>query len=141
MDLTLHTAAWTPVMRHVKAFDDPKDVGFMPVRTSVGTPRFWAEAGGFPVAKLITPYGLRKLTGDEFTDAYRARLEKAGVDEIRAELSEIHLTYLGKPLALLCFEKDPKDCHRSIFAEWWETQTGESVTELDLATSNGKGAN
>jgi hypothetical protein len=55
--------------------------------------------------------------------------------DARAELTDIHLTYLGKPLALLCFERDRKDCHRSAFAEWWEQQTGENVTELDLATS------
>jgi hypothetical protein len=88
----------------------------MPVRTSVGIPRFWPAARAFPVAKLLTPFGLRKLKGDDFRHAYLARLDQTGVDEIRAELAEIALTYGGKPCALLCFERRPSECHRGMFA-------------------------
>lgn len=134
-ELTIHTASWTAVYRHRQTFDEARDMGFMPVRTSVGIPRFWSEAPGFPVAGLITPYGLRKLEGDEFTQAYLARLNGAGVEKIAAELKEIAITYGGKPLALLCFEKQQSECHRSVFAEWWEGQTGEVVTEIELGKS------
>ncbi len=134
-ELTIHTASWTAVYRHRQTFDAPRDMGFMPVRTSVGIPRFWPEAQGFPVAKLITPYGLRKLEGEAFTTAYLARLAEAGVEKITAELKEISITYGGKPLALLCFERQQSDCHRGMFAEWWEGQTGEVVTEIEPAKS------
>jgi hypothetical protein len=127
-DLTLHTASWTAVHRYRQTFDDPKDMGFMPVRASVGLPRFWTAARAFPVAKLLTPYGLRKLTGDEFRNAYIARLEKAGVDAIRAELADIADAY-GKSICLLCFEADPAACHRSTFAAFWRERTGDQVSE------------
>lgn len=133
-ELTLHTASWTAVYHHSKGVGAGNE-GFMPVRTSVGLPRFWSEAKAFPVAKLITPYGLRKLTGDDFRAAYLGRLAEAGFDRILDELCQIHTAYGGKPLVLLCFEKDRKDCHRSMFAAWWETMTGEAINELDLATS------
>lgn len=135
-DLTLHTASWTVVHRHRRTFDDPHEMGFMPVRTSVGLPRFWPEARGLPVAKLITPYGLLKLEGDEFRERYLVRLNEAGVEAIRAELAEIALTYGGQPLCLLCFEADPTACHRSMFADWWFERTGERVAEVEPATTD-----
>jgi Protein of unknown function, DUF488 len=128
-ELTLHTASWTAVWNHSKAVGAGNE-GFTPVRTSVGLPRFWPEARGFPVAKLLTPYGLRKLTGEAFREAYLDRLNEAGVDAIRAELGGIAAAY-GKPLALLCYEQDRADCHRGISASFWQEQTGEVVTELD----------
>jgi Protein of unknown function, DUF488 len=132
--LTLHTASWTAVHHHSQAVGAGNE-GFMPVRTSVGLPRFWPEARGLPVAKLLTPYGLRKLKGDEFRGAYLARLDETGVDAIRAELAEIALEYGGKPLALLCFEKSSSECHRSMFAAFWQEHTGEVVTEVGPALS------
>jgi hypothetical protein len=54
----------------------------------------------------------------------------------------IHLRCLGYPssgadfighlleLRLLCFESDPADCHRGLWAEWWFQQTGGRVPEL-----------
>jgi hypothetical protein len=105
----------------------------------VGLPRFWPEARGFPVAKLLTPYGLRELKGNEFGDAYLARLDEAGVDAIRAELAEIALEYGGKSLALLCFEQSSRDCHRGMFAAFWQDHTGEAVTELDLTVRSNVG--
>lgn len=34
----------------------------------------------------------------------------------------------GKDVALLCYEKDPLECHRSILAQWL-TQHGYNTTE------------
>ena len=130
-ELTLYTASWTAVWRDSQQVGAGNE-GFVPVRTSVGVPRFWPMAKQFPVAKLITPYGLRKLEGDEFRERYLARLNKAGTEKIRAELAAIHALY-RKPLVLLCFEKDRADCHREQFAEWWEERTGELVLELEPA--------
>ena len=129
--MRIYTASWTAVWRYSQAVGAGNE-GVMPVRISVGAPRFWPQARVFPAAKLITPHGLRKLTGAEFTAAYLAKLERAGVDEVRAELADIYAAY-GKPLVLLCFEPDRADCHRGVFAEWWEQQAGDAVPEADLA--------
>jgi uncharacterized protein YeaO (DUF488 family) len=136
-DLKLHTAQWTVAWRHSKAVGAGNE-GFMPVRTSVGTPRFWPEANALPVPKLITPYGLRKISDyEEFKVRHRARLDESGVDSIRRELTEIAEAYGNKPLALLCFEKEPSECHRSLFAEWWEGQTDERIAELQPVSNGG----
>jgi hypothetical protein len=103
-------------------------VSVQPVRASVGRPRFWPAANRFPVARLITPYGLLKLNGKEFEKHYLARLNEAGVDAIRAELEAIYQVH-RHPLTLACFELDRANCHRGQFAEWWEKQTGVVVPE------------
>jgi len=61
---------------------------------------------------------------------YLAILNKLGVDRIRELLLSVTD---GKDVVLLCFEdlrKPDKWCHRRIFAEWWQEQTGEKVKEL-----------
>lgn len=133
--MRLFTASWSAVHRHSAAVGAGNE-DFMPVRTSVGLPRFWPEARGFPVAKLITPYGLRKLTGDEFHAAYVTRLNETGVEAIRAELAEIGLAYGDRPLALLCFERSSSECHRGMFAAFWQEHTGKVVAEIDPATTD-----
>ncbi len=121
--LTLFTGHWTTLYRA-----NPTDV--VPVRTSVGVPRFWSEAKGFPQSTILTPAGLTKIKAmDVFTLAYERKLEKAGgVEAIYAELNGIAQEYC-KPLVLMCFEKDPKDCHRGVFARWWQEQTGDTINE------------
>jgi hypothetical protein len=37
---------------------------------------------------------------------------------------------LGRPLVLLCFERDRGDCHRGDFAGCWHERTGEVVPEV-----------
>lgn len=85
-------------------------------------------------ASEITPYGLigdkaRELTPDEWEARYLARLDRHGVDRIRTRFADVSATYGGKPLILLCWEVEPADCHRGMFARWWEEQTGQHVPE------------
>lgn len=125
--LTLFTGQWSKLWGAWPRED------VMPVRTSVGLPRFWPGVHLLPVARLITPYKLRSLEGEAFTTAYLSRLAETGIEAIRAELEDIHALYC-KPLVLLCYEKDPKDCHRSMFAQFWQEQTGEVINEWTTAT-------
>jgi len=85
----------------------------------------------------LAPYGAFHLEGEEFERAYRARLEKAGVDDLRRQLNAISARHAGRDLVLLCFEdvwRDGEDaCHRRSFARWWRDQTGELVEELPPA--------
>jgi hypothetical protein len=69
----------------------------------------------------------------EFATAYRAKLEKGGLERIRKEMENISATHGGKPLALVCFEdlsKPGEWCHRRIFAVYWFEKTGDVVEEL-----------
>jgi hypothetical protein len=106
--------------------------GLAPVGATVGNPRFKL---GYELAGrcgMIAPYGLlgRDLTEEEFEAGFRARLERFGVDEIRAKLEELAGDRPG--VVLLCFEDvhAGEACHRRVFADWWREQTGEEVPEL-----------
>ncbi len=111
------------------------DASLLPVRTSVGKPRFWPEAAAFPLVKELAPWGLVRIADEEeFTRRYRARLESIGVEAIRTRFDEIHATAPGRALVLLCFEKlqAPGDwCHRRTWARWWLERTGEVIPELE----------
>jgi hypothetical protein len=64
---------------------------------------------------------------------YRAHLDAVGVEAVADELAEISERRGGKPLALLDHEDMVVRGHRSprsVFAEWWERNTGQEVREL-----------
>ena len=67
---------------------------------------------------------------EDFEAAYVAELEAAGVAKIGDLLRRFSEEAGGKPLVLLCYEKNRADCHRSMFARWWEGKTGQAVEEL-----------
>ena len=143
----------TPIPMHTGRFravhDFDKDGGernFIPVRTSLGLPRFIKGAKEWPYASHLAPYGLRDIEDlDEFSKRYALRLDGLGRDHIEKQLREI---WEGQdsaswipgnqtaklPLVLLCFEDiRGKLCHRTLFATWWANQTGELLGECNTA--------
>jgi hypothetical protein len=91
----------------------------VPVRTSVGRPRFWRH-GELPYAKRCTPHGVFKnpdLESLEDQEAvYRLNLSTES-DDVIAELAEIAREHPGRPLVLLCYEDTSQDvCHRQWLA-------------------------
>ena len=68
--------------------------------------------------------------GARFERAYTRKLDRIGADRIGAALKKISDEEGGADLCLLCYEKDPAECHRSMFARWWQTRTGQAVEEL-----------
>jgi hypothetical protein len=62
-----------------------------------------------------------------FEKGYRERLDAYGIDAIRERLEEV----MGSAdvAILLCYEKD-KFCHRRVFADWYQEQTGEVIEEI-----------
>jgi Protein of unknown function, DUF488 len=106
--------------------------GLAPVGTTVGNPRFRL---GYELAGrcgMVAPYGLlgKDLTEAEFERGFRDRLERHGVEAIRAKLEEFAGDAPG--VVLLCFEDvhAGETCHRRVFADWWLERTGEDVPEL-----------
>ncbi len=101
-----------------------------PVGISRGAPRF---ATGYRYKKLIELAPSREAFGisdpDAFAAAYRAGLEELGIDLILSKLEKISMESGGLPLALLCFEKDPADCHRGLLSVWLR-ERGVEIREL-----------
>jgi hypothetical protein len=93
-----------------------------PVRTSVGTPKWWR--GELEHIRRITPYGVFGIEDpDEYKAAYVARLDRIDVADLAQRFEEISAKHGGRPLVLLCFEsltKPDQWCHRRIAADWLE---------------------
>ena len=71
---------------------------------------------------------------DAYKTLYLKQLNDLGIEKVQQALTEIAD---GKPVILLCFEKlrSPEEwCHRTMFAEWYEQQTGQKIVEFDGAT-------
>jgi hypothetical protein len=104
------------------------------VRISIGRPRFMAaqRVNEIPYMPELAPLGGLFHIEDaaEFRTAYWERLDGLGVARIEARFARLLEQSEGRPLVLLCYEHDPKDCHRSDFAVWWEKETGERVPEF-----------
>ena len=133
----LLTSRWSHVYQHSKT-TPIAEFAFVPVRISIQGPRFWSAAKEFPKVPELMPYGLFKITDrDEFTPKFEARLEDAGVDTIQAAFDQIDADY-QKPLILLCYEDLSKTwCHRQVFADWWQRQTGQAVLEANELSAAG----
>lgn len=103
------------------------------VGITVGRPKFPLGYQVAGVLKDVAPFGLfgKGYGREEYTKLYFQRLDRIGVTRIKTQLEQY--ARLGKPVVLLCYE-DVRDesqfCHRTLFAEWWEKNTGEKVEEL-----------
>lgn len=118
---------------YARALKLPKDKFFV-VRTSIGAPR-WGQADG-DLLELAPTRDMLDLEETPYRRKYVSLLKKVGVDAIRNELSRLSKKAAGRTLVLCCFEslseenvEDGQFCHRRIFADWWEKQTGEVIPE------------
>jgi Protein of unknown function, DUF488 len=87
----------------------------------------WPLAG---TIRELAPHQAWALRSDwpAFEAAYRAQLEKVGVDKITQLIEQVVPSGIA---VLLCFEKDPARCHRGLFASYWVSKTGREVLEID----------
>jgi hypothetical protein len=105
------------------------------VRISLGKPRWISPqiAAAIPYVSDLAPYGIftkdRDVPLDEFERLYRIRLNSKGVDVIEQQFRHLREANGDLPLALLCYEATPDQCHRGMFATWWLEQTGEVIPE------------
>jgi hypothetical protein len=104
------------------------------VRASLGTPRWIHRDEPWPYVSEITPRrSYLNAPYDEYEAAYLHQLAHNGVDRIGRRFRELSVQHQAQRLVVLCFEKLSKpgaECHRSLFAAWWEQQTGQPVAEL-----------
>lgn len=111
----------------------------VPVRISIGVPRFRlsyhkAGSGWVTIPELYPRPEYVQMPRDE-RDTFRRRYQadlKGRTEAIRRRLDDTSRDYEGR-LVLLCFEKAVTgvlDCHRRMFAEFWELLTGDEVPEI-----------
>ena len=101
------------------------------VRVGIVLAKPWWWVGELPNVEELAPAPhTLGLKGEEFERAYRRKLERVGVETIRARLAQVSEEHGGRELVLLCYEKDREACHRGIFAAWWHERTGDLLAEL-----------
>jgi hypothetical protein len=104
----------------------------VPIRTSVGAPRFWRH-GPLVFVEDLAPFGIfgKDLPAHVARGRYMDRLqEKAG--QFVPALAAIARQHPGERLCVLCFEDvhAGRECHRRWFAEWFEHRFGDVVPEV-----------
>ena len=102
-----------------------QDVSYVSI--AVGNPRYSVP---YKIVNLglLKPFGIfRVYHGEEYKEKYFERLDGYGVEKIRKAIEEASEGH--ENVILMCHEKDKKECHRSMFAEWWFKNTGEIIPE------------
>ena len=139
MTLVAFTARWRLVF-DTQATGEP--LPFVPVRISIGTPRYWPEAKELPAIRELMPLGLLDagLTEHEFTRRYLERLDKIGPERVVTRLQEIADEHSWRPLALVCFEDVTagETCHRLLAAKWISGHIGSEVPEVTWTPPGGR---
>jgi hypothetical protein len=104
----------------------------VPVRSTVGEPKFW-RGPQLVDGRVLAPFGLLDPTmpDDEARRRYVARLD-GNADRIVGTLAEVARSHGGRQLCVLCFENvhAGEVCHRRWFARWFEDCYGVPVPEL-----------
>lgn len=109
----------------------------VPIRSTVGRPRFRLPYQLAGHATLITPMRWMLDINDEakYRTVYTDMLASKGLTAIQEELATLATGAGGDRLVLLCFcdltvPAPDNWCHRRVFADWWQAQTGFEIPEL-----------
>ena len=129
----LYTSRW--------ASKDLARLSCVPVGISRGVPK-WPLPYRYRMFRELAPS--REVFGiedhDEFAEAYKAQLGALGLEKIVSGLARIGEEHGGRPLVLLCFEDvlgKGDQCHRLVFARWFEERAGIEVPELSAGMIEG----
>lgn len=84
-----------------------------------------------PTWDILKGYKDGTITSGEYTSKYWQMLSSK---DIKVLLDEklIHLTPEEKGIVLLCYEKNPEDCHRSILASYCKEKYNMNIEEYNL---------
>ncbi len=105
-----------------------EELGFQPIGIATSPPK-WAQ---IPHCKKVAPhFWMLKLKESDYNHHYNIILSKLNQAAILKELQELSG---GKDIVLLCFEKDPLKCHRTMVANWLNA-AGQDIKELEIQKS------
>ncbi len=82
-----------------------------------------------PSRDLLKLYKDKKIDFDEYAYLYLGEVCNYGEANRFNEIYNILHKY-NKDIVLLCYEKDDKECHRSIFREWYNSFSKNKIEEL-----------
>lgn len=83
------------------------------------------------VKKLFPDRGMLKLDEVEYTKRYEAILSRLAPMQVYRELDTMMRNYGASAVALVCWEKPEKFCHRHLVAKWFKEKLGMDVMEYD----------
>ena len=89
-----------------------KQAGIVPVSIARYNPKWF---NGLRIIELAPKSNMLRMSNEEYDPKYRAILRGLNPKKI---VEKIEILGNGKPVALLCYEKDPLECHRSMVADW-----------------------
>lgn len=103
------------------------EVDALAVSTSRSQPRYKLPYSYRRADELAPNDRVWNAGTDEWRDLYHDQLDALGPDAVLGRLADLGG---GKPVIVLCFEKDRADCHRGVLAEWLSARAGLTVPEL-----------
>jgi hypothetical protein len=111
---------------------------YVPIRISIGCPRYWPEAKSLDAIHELMPYEIlgRVHGAKAFEARYRQRMDGFGVERVQRRFERLFERHSERPLVLCCYEDLHQVgawCHRSMFRRWWEDATGAVIDELQFA--------
>lgn len=103
------------------------------VRISLGKPGWYPYGGAdLPYVKALAPAGWYFNEPDVavYERRYRHQLHKTTPQRVLGMLHDVSRETGADRLVLCCFESNPWECHRLMFAQWWLEKTGEPILDL-----------
>lgn len=88
--------------------------GIEPVAICVGKPKWWR---GRCIEELAPRWDMLRMSNEQYNEAYRLILSELDPEQVLAKIEDCRIDQ-DSDVALMCYEKDPADCHRSMAAKW-----------------------
>ena len=86
---------------------------------------------GISYVKLFPERGMLKLDEVEYTERYEAILSRLAPMQVYRDLDTMMRNYGASAVALVCWEKPDKFCHRHLVSKWFKEKLGMDVKEYD----------
>lgn len=100
-----------------------------PVGISLYPPKWYQGQNLKELAPTRELFALSSLPDSVYVPKFRR--DVLGKINVKALVEKLEQIGGGGDVALCCFEKDRKGCHRDIVAKWLEEKTGNDVEEFD----------
>lgn len=117
--MRIYTSYWGNAKKLIKE-------GIEPVAICRGKPKWF---NGRAEDRLAPTWPMMRMALPEFWEAYREMLTHVDPEEVARSIWDGRK---AEAVALMCYEKDPMDCHRHVAGEWL-TEAGIEVIEWDPA--------
>ena len=86
---------------------------------------------GISYEKLFPERGMLKLDEVEYTKRYETILSRLAPMQVYRDLDTMMRNYGASGVALVCWEKPERFCHRHLVSKWFKEKLGMDVKEYD----------